>query len=37
MATNKNFKKPGYPVDKLGESDATQTPQTPLTSQPVKQ
>ena len=26
-----------YPVDKLGESDATQTPQTPLTSQPVKQ
>ena len=26
-----------YPVDKLGESDATQTPQTPLTDQPVKQ
>ncbi len=26
-----------YPVEKLGESDATQTPQTPLTSQPVKQ
>ena len=26
-----------YPVDKLGESDATQTPQTPLTAQPVKQ
>ena len=26
-----------YPVEKLGESDATQTPQTPLTDQPVKQ
>lgn len=26
-----------YPVDKLGESDATQTPQTLLTDQPVKQ
>lgn len=26
-----------YPVDKLGASDPTQTPQTPLTEQPVKQ
>lgn len=26
-----------YPLDKLGESDASQTPQTPLTDKPVKQ
>ena len=26
-----------YPLNKLGESDASQTPQTPLSTQPVKQ
>lgn len=26
-----------YPVDKLGQTDASQTPQTPLTEQPIKQ
>ena len=26
-----------YPLDKLGESDASQTPQTPISEQPVKQ
>ena len=26
-----------YPLDKLGESDASQTPQTPISEQPIKQ
>ena len=26
-----------YPVDKLGQADRTQTPQTPINTRPVKQ